>query len=187
MAVGGALLVASLAASCASDKSSGATANPTSTTIAAAAGQTVRGTGYSFSLPAGWRDATTEAKQTFTEKVDVAVVGPTSGGVTPHVLVAFDPDRGLTLADHLAATRKEQAEVFQDARHLGQPEQFSLAGTPALVHEYTYTLNGIPAHGRQVACRRDDRVLFVTLTAGQQTFPSDRAALDQIIVSWSWG
>jgi hypothetical protein len=60
---GGALLVASLAAACGSNDRPGATATPPSTTIAvgntnaattvtaSAAGQTVRGIGYSFSLP----------------------------------------------------------------------------------------------------------------------------------------
>jgi DcrB len=186
-AVGGALLVATLGASCASDDDPGATANPLSTTSAATAGQTVRGTGYRFSLPAGWRDGTTEAKKTFTEKIDAAVIGPQTGGFSPNVIIASDPYRGLALADHLAATRKEQAEVWQDPRHLGQPEPLSLAGTPALVHEYTYMLEGRPLHGRQVACLRSDRVLFVTLTADPETFATDRAALDQIITSWSWG
>jgi hypothetical protein len=187
------VLVAILAASCASDDSPDATASPPSTTIAAStvtatAGRTVRGTGYSFSLPPRWRDVTTKAKKNFSEKIDLAVVGPPAGGVATNLNVIVGQARGATLAAAMAATRKEQAEALPDVRLLGQVEQLSLAGTPAMAHEYTFTAEGnIPAHGRQVVCLRDGRVLFVTFTAHQQAFTSERAALDQILTSWSWG
>jgi hypothetical protein len=184
----GLALVAGLAVSCAAnDRPRGTADQPGTTVTATGGGQTVQGTGYSFRLPTGWRDVTTEAKQNITEKVDVAATGPPAAGGTPHVVVAFDPSRGLALAEHLAATRKEQAEVLQDARHLGRPRRLGLAGAPALVHEYTYVLNGRPSHGRQVVCLRDGRVLFLTFTAGQQTFATDRTALEQMLSSWSWG
>jgi hypothetical protein len=184
------VLVASLAVSCADDDRPGATADQSGTTATAtatASGQTARGTGYSFRLPTGWRDVTTEAKQNITQKLDLAATGPPSGGATPSVVVTVEPSRGLVLADHLAAARKEQAGVFQDARHLGRPRPLRLAGTPALVHEYIYTLNGRPARGRQVACLRDGRVLFLTFTADPQTFATNLAALQQMLSSWSWG
>jgi hypothetical protein len=182
------VLVASLAVSCGADNHPGATADQSGTTVTAtASGQTVRGTGYGFRLPTGWRDVTTEAKQNITQKLDLAATGPPVGGATPSVVVTVDPSRGLALADHLAAARKEQAEAFQDARHLGRPRRLGLAGAPALVHEYTYVLNGRRSHGRQVVCLRDGRVLFLTFTAGQQTFATDRTALEQMLSSWSWG
>jgi hypothetical protein len=182
------VLVTSVAVSCAADDRPGATADQSGTTVTAtASGQTVRGTGYSFRLPTGWRDVTTEAKQNITQKLDLVATGPPVGGATPNVVVTVDPSRGLALADHLAAARKEQAEVFQDARHLGRPRPLSLAGTPALVHEYTYTRTGRPARGRQVACLREGRVLFLTFTVDQQTFATNLAALQQMLSSWSWG
>jgi hypothetical protein len=182
------VLVASVAVSCADDDRPGGTAaRPGTTVTATGGGETVRGTGYSFRLPARWRDVTTEAKQNISEQVDVAATGPPAAGGPPHVVVTFDPSRGLALAEHLAATRKEQAEALQDARHLGRPRRLGLAGAPALVHEYTYVLNGRTSHGRQVACLRDGRVLFLTFTADQRTFASDRTALEQMLGSWSWG
>jgi hypothetical protein len=182
------VLVAGVAVSCADDdRPGGAAARPGTTVTATGRGETVRGTGYSFRLPARWRDVTTEAKQNVSEQVDVAVTGPPAAGGTPHVVVTFGPSRGLALAEHLAATRKEQAEGLQDARHLGRPRRLGLAGAPALVHEYTYVLNGRTSHGRQVVCLRDGRVLLLTFTADQQTFAGDRAALEQVLGSWSWG
>jgi len=95
-AVGGALLVASLVASCSSDDRTGATA----------AGQTLRGAGYRFSLPTGWRDMTTEAKKAHGEQVDLVADGPETKGTTTSVWVSVQPSQGETLPYLVAATCK---------------------------------------------------------------------------------
>lgn len=186
------MLVASLAVSCVSTVSRGATTNQQSTataatTVPAAAGQTLRGTGYSFSLPTGWRDTTTEQMKAFgrREQVDLATAGP---GRTTNVLVVVEPNPGGTLADLVAAGRKGVKE-YLGARLLGQPERLSLAGTPAMAYDYTLRLSvrAGPVHGRQVVCLRDDKVYTVSFSARPQAFATDRAALDQILRSWSWG
>jgi hypothetical protein len=160
-----------------------APAPATSTT--ATSGQTVYGSGYGFALPSGWRDVTNQSKKDFTEKIDLWASGPKSGGFNPGVIVAFDPSRGLSLADVVAATRKDQAETLH-AQFLGQPRQFSLAGTPALVWELIVPADP-PYQIRLIACLRGDRALFVTFAAAVKTFTTDRAALDQMTTSWIWG
>jgi hypothetical protein len=155
------------------------------TSTTATAGQTVHGSGYSFTLPSGWRDVTTQAKKDLTEKIDLAASGPKSGGFTPNLIVAFDPSRGLSLVDLVAATRKDSAETLH-AQFLGQPQQFSLAGTPALVYEFIVPADP-PFQTRQIVCVRGDRALFFSFSAAMKTFATDRAALDQMTTSWIWG
>jgi hypothetical protein len=115
--------VASLAASCGSDDRPGATAT--------VAGQTVRGTGYSFSLPTGWRDTTTEVKKSHGEQVDLAADGPETKEATSSVLVIVQPSQGGTLPDLVAATRKVVKQLLS-ASLLGEPARLSIAGTPAM-------------------------------------------------------
>jgi hypothetical protein len=190
-AVGGAMLVAGLAVSCASDRSPGATADQQSTTTAAtavtatAAGQTLRGTGYSVSLPAGWRDTTTKQKA-LGAQVDLAAAGTSTEGAVTNLWVAVESSPGGSLADLVAAVGKGLKQGF-GARLLGQPERLSLAGTPAMALEFTHSMKAGSIQGRQVVCLRDDRVYVVALVARAQAFTTDRAALDQILASWSWG
>jgi hypothetical protein len=191
------MLVATLAASCGSDDRPGATATPPSTTIAVgntnaattvtatAAGQTLRGTGYSLSLPAGWRDTTTDTKRKYAQ-VDLSAVGTETKGAETNLVVIVQPSQGGTLPDLVAATRKVVKQALS-ARLVGEPERLSLAGTPAMAFEYTHSVQAGPLHGRQVLCPRDDKVYGITFVAHPQAFTTDRAVLDQILASWSWG
>jgi DcrB len=197
-AVAGAVLVAGLVASCGSDDSPGATANQQSTTIAdttiPAAGQTARGTGYRFTLPADWRDTTTEVKKEFADagqndlaaQIDLTVAGATTAGFATNVSVLVQPSQGATLDDIVAAGRTQLAQTREDFLPVGQPEQLSLTGTPAMAHEYTYILNGVPIHSRQVVCLRGDSAYGVSFLAHSSVFTTDRAAFDQILASWAW-
>lgn len=186
-------VVASLAVSCASDDRPGATATPPSTTIAAttvtaAAGQVVRGTGYRFTLPAGWQDATARAKKSHGVKAPALVLAGTwTQGVRSNLDVDTYPSRGSALAELVAEGRSELNRVLQDGRPLGELERFRVAGTPAMAHEFTFSKNGYPLRGRQVACLRGGSLYSVTLIAHRQAFTTERAALDQVLASWSWG
>jgi DcrB len=189
--VGGAVLVASLAASCASNDSSDAAANQQSTTVALTTiprpvGPTVRGTGYRFSLPTGWRDATSEVKKTYSEQVDLAVSGTTTGGIASNLNVVIQPSQGATADEIVAATLTQLDQASEDLLVAGRPEHLSLAGAPALAHEYTFRVGRNSVRGRQVICLRDDSFYAVTFLAHSDAFSTDRAAFDQIISSWAW-
>jgi hypothetical protein len=195
VAVGGALLVASLAASCASNDSRGAT-NQQSTTIApttvaattaapTTSGQAVRGKGYRVSVPTSWRDVTSEVKPAGT--LDLAVVGPETEGVVSNVNVTIEPTRGLTLADMSSQVRKGSQQSLPDARLAGRMERLRVDGAPAMAYEFTFSDGGNPARGRVVVVLRGGKFYLVSFHAHQQTFTTDRAALDQMLASWSWG
>jgi hypothetical protein len=187
--------MASLAVSCASNDSQGATANQQSTTIApttvpatttapTAAGQTVHGTGYSVSVPAGWSDVTAEQQQASSLKVDLALAGPETQGATSNLNVVLQPSQGSALAA-LAPQLREGLVQGLGASMVGQPERLSIAGTPAMALEYTYRLGG-PLHAGLVVCQRGGRVYLVNFAAHPQAFTTDRAALDELLASWSW-
>jgi len=125
-------------------------------------------------------------KKAHGEQVDLAADGPETKGATSSVVVIVQPSQGGTLPELVAATRKVVKQLLS-ASLLGEPERLSVAGTPAMAFEYTHSVQAGPLHGRQVLCVRDDKVYGITFVADPQAFTTDRAALDQIISSWSWG
>ena len=187
--------MASLAASCASNDRQGATDQQSTTiaptTVAATTapptttGQAIRGTGYRVSVPTSWRDVTSDVKPAGT--LDLAVVGPETEGVGSNVNIQIEPTRGLTLADMAAQLRKGAQQSLPDARLRGRMERLRVDGAPAMAFEYTYSQGGNPARGREVVVLRGGKFYLVSFHAHQQTFTTDRAALDQMLASWSWG
>lgn len=163
-----------------------ATPKPAASTTAmpTAAGQTVRGTGYSIRLPAGWSDITAEQRKTSSEKFDLALAGPETQGATANLIVVVHSSLEFTLTDWLAEGREGIVQRFS-GRLVGPVERLSLAGTPAMALEYTYKPAG-PLHGRFVACLRSGTIYLVYFAAHPQAFATDRAAFDQILASWSW-
>jgi hypothetical protein len=190
-AVGGALLAAILSASCTSNDSPDATANPPSTTLAAtttaatAAGQTVSGTGYSVTLPARWSDITAEMKNQG-QLVDLAASGPRTEGILTNFNVVLVEGAEETLAEVVTLARSKLDQSLPDARPLGQPERLSVAGAPAMAHEYTWNAKVRPARARQIFCQRGGRLYAINFAAPQQAFTAHRAAFEQLLASWSW-
>jgi DcrB len=131
----------------------------------------------------------TDRKQA-SRQVDLVVAGTSTQGALTNVIVGIHPNRPWTpadLPDLVTAFREGLKHQLPDFLPRGEPEQLSLAGIPAIAHEYTYSHAGTLLHARQVVGLRGDTAYYVTLVAHPQAFTTDRAALDQILSSWSWG
>jgi hypothetical protein len=150
----------------------------------AAAGDTVTGTGYSFTRPDGWSDATAQAKG-IDQRVDVAVAGKVTSRFATNANVVVGPAQGHSLDDYVGAARQQlQAAVKADL--VGDAEQLTVADAPAASYEYEFDQSGTPVHARQVIVVRDDKAYVVTFSAHADAFDDDIGDLDTIVESWAW-
>jgi len=66
-----------------------------------------------------------------------------------------------------------------------QPSQGSTLAALAPQLREGLVLGG-PLHAGLVVCQRDGKVYLVNFAAHPQAFTTDRAALDELLASWSW-
>jgi hypothetical protein len=167
----------------------------------------VEGTGYTYSVPDGWEDASDQAEDE---------PGLELGGIRPDSIVLAEPEddfatnvnvvrqdglpSGVTAAQYaeanLAGLRNPTAaglppELVETVKSL-KPSDISerrdvdLDGEEAFEWDYRATQGGGRMRLRQVAAVVDGAGFTVTLTALPDGFEEGDEALDEIVESWSW-
>jgi hypothetical protein len=147
-----------------------------------------KGTGYRFTLPAGWQRAVTAVRREgpTDSTVDLSVAGrPSGGGVAASVTVLLTPARGVSLEDY-AAARRDLLARQPGHRLLGQYRHLRVAGVPAVTLDVAYSVTGASLRARQLSCLRGDRAYDIVLTADEGSFPTDVVTFEQLLATWSW-
>jgi hypothetical protein len=166
----------------------------------------VEGTGYTYSVPDGWEDASDseaadEAPKVIGVRFDSLVNGEAEGGFAVNVNVLRERVPGgitdseyaelniATLRDPSAAGYPpELAERIEelDVRGLSRPREVELGGAGAMTWDYSTTQGGRDMRQRQMVVVRDGAGYTITLTALPSQFEDGTEALDEVVESWSW-
>lgn len=166
----------------------------------------VEGTGYTYSVPDGWEDASDsqaaeEAPEVIGVRFDSLVNGEAEDGFAVNVNVLRERVPGgitaseyaqlniATLRDPSAAGYPpELAERIEelDVRGLSRPRELELGGTGAMTWDYSTTQGGRDMRQRQMVVVRDGAGYTITLTALPSQFEDGTEALDEVVESWSW-
>ena len=166
----------------------------------------VEGTGYTYSVPDGWEDASDsqaaeEAPDVIGVRFDSLVNGEAEDGFAVNVNVLRERVPGgitaseyaelniATLRDPSAAGYPpELAERIEelDVRGLSRPRELELGGAGAMTWDYGTTQGGRDMRQRQMVVVRDGAGYTITLTALPSQFEDGAEALDEVVESWSW-
>jgi hypothetical protein len=166
----------------------------------------VEGTGYTYSVPDGWEDASDsqaaeEAPEVIGVRFDSLVNGEAEDGFAVNVNVLRERVPGgitaseyaelniATLRDPSAAGYPpELAERIEelDVRGLSRPRELELDGAGAMAWDYGTTQGGRDLRQRQMAVVRDRAGYTITLTALPSQFEDGTEALDEVVESCSW-
>ena len=166
----------------------------------------VEGTGYTYSVPDGWKDASDsqaaeEAPEVIGVRFDSLVNGEAEDGFAVNVNVLRERVPGgitaseyaqlniATLRDPSAAGYPpELAERIEelDVRGLSRPREVELGGAGAMTWDYSTTQGGRDMRQRQMVVVRDGAGYTITLTALPSQFEDGAEALDEVVESWTW-
>ena len=166
----------------------------------------VEGTGYTYSVPDGWEDASDsqaaeEAPEVIGVRFDSLVNGEAEDGFAVNVNVLRERVPGgitaseyaqlniATLRDPSAAGYPpELAERIEelDVRGLSRPRELELGGAGAMTWDYGTTQGGRDMRQRQMVVVRDGAGYTITLTALPSQFEEGTEALDEVVESWNW-
>ena len=166
----------------------------------------VEGTGYTYSVPDGWEDASDsqaaeEAPEVIGVRFDSLVNGEAEDGFAVNVNVLRErvPD-GITASEYaelnIATLRDPSAAGYPpelaerieelDVRGLSRPRELELDGAGAMTWDYGTTQGGRDMRQRQMVAVRDGAGYTITLTALPSQFEDGAEALDEVVESWSW-
>jgi len=147
-------------------------------------GSTISGTGYRFTIPAGWQPA---ANAVVGEggTVDLTIAGSSvTMGVRPVIDVMLETGTWKTVADYAAEHRDRLAgQAGITLQGASRPQ--TVAGSPAVAMEFTYR-HQTRLRARQVLCLHHGRGYVITLHTYETASPEDLTAFDQSLGAWSW-
>jgi hypothetical protein len=165
----------------------------------------VDGSGYTYSVPDGWEDASDRAGEELEIggfRPDTLVIGESEDDFATNVNVIRENGvpRAVTASQYaevsLAGLRDPVAaglppEVAQtveelNPRQISQPRDAELGGEEAASWDYTSTQDGRDVRVRQVATVMAGAGYTVTLTTLPDRFDEANEALDEVVESWDW-
>ena len=166
----------------------------------------VEGTGYTYSVPDGWEDASDsqaadEAPKVIGVRFDSLVNGEAEDGFAVNVNVLRERvPGGMTASEYaelnIATLRNPSAAGYPpelaerieelDVRGLSRPRELELGGAGAMTWDYSTTQGGRDLRQRQMVVVTDGAGYTITLTALPSKFEDGTEALDEVVESWSW-
>ena len=166
----------------------------------------VEGTGYTYSLPDGWEDASDseaadEAPKVIGVRFDSLVYGEAEEGFAVNVNVLRERvPGGITASEYaelnIATLRNPSAAGYSpelaerieelDVRGLSRPRELELDGAGAMTWDYGTTQGGRDMRQRQMVVVRDGAGYTITVTALPSQFEDAAEALDEVAESWEW-
>jgi hypothetical protein len=166
----------------------------------------VEGTGYTYSVPDGWEDASDseaadEAPKVIGVRFDSLVNGGAENGFAVNVNVLRERvPGGVTASEYaelnIATLRNPSAAGYPpelaerieelDVRGLSEPRELELDGAGAMTWDYGTTQGGRDMRQRQMVVVRDGAGFTITLTALPSQFEDGAEALGEVVESWSW-
>ncbi len=150
-------------------------------------GSAIRGDGYAFELPRGWRDVTATLTGRLSGHPERVLLGRRSAGYASSIVVnrqaggAAMPPAALAaqVATHLRAGPLH-------ATAIGPPGRLALGDVHAVAYDYRFADHGRAKRGRQLVAVHGGVLWLVTFTADARTFPGESAALGRLLGTWSW-
>lgn len=162
----------------------------------------IEGTGYTYTVPGGWEEATgadievggfrpdslviAEREDDFTTNVNVVRENGLPGGVT---VDDYAEASVAGLRDPAAAgLPPELVEVIEalSPTQISELRDAELGGEEAVAWDYRATQDGRRVQIRQVAAVMDGAGYTVTLTMVPTGFDDGTGALDEVVKSWAW-
>jgi hypothetical protein len=168
-------------------------------------GESVDGTGYTYSVPEAWEDVSDRAEEELEVggfRPDTLVVGESEDDFAMNVNVIREDGlpNGVTAAQYadvsLAGLRDpvhaglptEVAQVIEDVnpRQISEPRDAELDGEEAVAWDYRGTQDGRDVRVQQVAAVMAGAGYTLTLTVLSDRFDEGSEALDEVVESWEW-
>jgi hypothetical protein len=165
----------------------------------------VDGSGYTYSVPDGWEDASDRAAEELEIggfRPDTLVIGESEDDFATNVNVIRENGvpNGVTAAQYaevsLAGLRDpvagglppEVAGTIEqlNPRDISEPRDAELGGEEAAAWDYTSTQDGRDVRVRQVAAVIEGAAYTVTLTTLPDRFDEANEAFDEVVESWEW-
>jgi hypothetical protein len=165
----------------------------------------VEGTGYTYSVPDGWEDASDRAEDEIEVggfRPDTLVVGEREDDFATNVNVIREDGvpEGVTAARYgelslvglrdpaAAGLPPELAEAIENLNptRISEPRDAELDGEEAVAWDYRSTQNGRNVRVRQVAAVMGGAGYTVTLTVLPARFEEGTGALEEVVESWRW-
>lgn len=143
------------------------------------------GTGYSVSLPEGWREATDELS-TGAINFDLVVAGEREGGFLTNVnVIREDPPGVPDDVDALVESYAQQLEKIGETRPRPLPER-QIDGEPARGNTVEVLAQEVRYSVVQYFAIHNDAVYTVTLSSDESALPGARSDFDELLDSWRW-
>lgn len=153
-----------------------------------ASGESIAGTGYSFSVPEGW--AIPDQELPGMDQVDVFVADLTDAsadGFADNVNVVLSPAPQAISADDIEKYGVAELEEQGGATDVAVQERTSIAGAESAHITAAVTQQGVTYNVDQFYPSNDDQTYVVTFSFSPEVTDADRAAVyDAVLASWAW-
>ncbi|MDF2580708.1 hypothetical protein [Microbacterium arborescens] len=155
--------------------------------VAPASGETITGTGYSFSVPEGW--AVPEQAVPGTERLDVFVadLSDPTAAFADNVNVVLSPEGQTVTPEQIEKDGVEQLETQAGATDVAVAPRTVIAGGESAHITASVTQQGATYNVDQFYASDGDRTYVVTFSFSPEVSEADRAAVyDSVLASWAW-
>ncbi len=153
-----------------------------------AAGETITGTGYSFSVPEGW--AIPDQALPGTEAVDVFVANLTDAsadGFADNVNVVLSPAPQAITADQVETLGVDELEGAAGATNVTVEERTTVAGEESAHLSASVDQQGVQYNIDQFYPSQGDQTYVVTFSFSTDVTADDRAAVyESVLATWTW-
>lgn len=168
----------------------GASATPSASTPAVepAAGETITGTGYSFSVPEGW--GIPEQELPGTEGIDVFVANlsdASADGFADNVNVVLSPAPQAITADQVESLGVDELEGAAGATDVTVEERTTVAGEESAHLSAALDQQGVQYNIDQFYASQGDQTYVITFSFSPEVTEADRAAVyESVLATWTW-
>lgn len=155
--------------------------------VAPASGETITGTGYSFSVPEGW--AVPEQALPGAERLDVFVadLSDPTAAFADNVNVVLAPEGQTVTPEQIEKEGIEQLKTQAGATDVAVAQRTVIAGGESAHITASVTQQGGSYNVDQFYASNDDRTYVVTFSFSPDVSDADRAAVyDSVLASWAW-
>lgn len=151
--------------------------------------KTVKGDGYSFTVPSGWSDVTRQAKSITPASTspDAAVAGKRKSGFTPNVNTLIEPVPSGTTATTYAVRAKtalNRAGSVVSGTSIATPSK--LDGERVATVQVEREQQGRTLRALQVYAVRNGRAYVITYTTPPRDLEAQAGSFQEVLDSWRW-
>lgn len=168
--------------------SSSSSPSASAPSVEPASGETITGSGYTFSVPEGW--AVPDQELPGMNKVDVFVADLTDAsadGFADNVNVVLSPSPRAVTADEVETLGVTELEEQAGATDVTVRERTTIAGSESSHLSASVDQQGVTYNVDQFYPANDDQTYVITFSFSPDVTDADRAAVyDAVLASWAW-